>query len=108
LIKSVLRKTSDVTESFLSRQSRVKVTSPSSQTLRAKILSSRVRVESWLGRIESESSYKNGRVTSSHWFTSSSQCRVIHIFKLFLYIFGYRCTSGPSVAIGPPVDLQWL
>jgi len=29
-------------------------------------------------------------------------------FKLFLYIFGYRSTSGPSVAIGPPVDLQWL
>jgi len=23
-------------------------------------------------------------------------------FKLFLYIFGYRSTSGPSVAIGPP------
>jgi len=35
------------------------------------------RVESWLGRFESESSHKNGRVTSSHWFTSSSQCRVI-------------------------------
>jgi len=29
-------------------------------------------------------------------------------FKLFLYIFGYMSTSGPSVAIGPPVDLQWL
>jgi len=48
-------------------------------------------------------------------------------FKLFLLIFGYRSTSGPSVAIDPqwtfsgyrstsgssmaigsPVDLQWL
>jgi len=28
--------------------------------------------------------------------------------QLYLYIFGYRSTSGPSVAIGPPVDLQWL
>jgi len=40
--------------------------------------------------------------------TWSSQYRVIQIFKLFLYIFGYRSTNGPSVAIGPPVDLQWL
>jgi len=29
-------------------------------------------------------------------------------FKLFLFIFGYRSTSGPSVAIGPSVDIQWL
>jgi len=79
----------------------------------------RVRVESELRALrvrviwnfvesESESSHKNGRVTSSHCFASSSQCRVIQNFKLFLYIFGYRSTSGPSVAIGPPVDLQWL
>jgi len=53
-------------------------------------------VESWLGRVESESGHKNRRVTSSHWFTSSSECRVIENFKLFLCIFG------------PPVDLQWL
>jgi len=56
-----------------------------------------VKVESETSKILS--SHKNGRVTSSHWFTSSSQCRVIQNFKLFLYIFGYRSTSGPSVAI---------
>jgi len=55
-----------------------------------------------------ESSHKNGRITSNHWFTSSSQYRVIQNFKLFLYIFGYRSTSGPSIAIGPLVDFQWL
>jgi len=49
-------------------------------------------------RVESESSHKNGRVTSSHWFTSSSQCRVIQ-FSNCSYIF---------LAIGPPVDFQWL
>jgi len=30
------------------------------------------------------------------------------IFELFLFIFGYRSANGPSVAIGPQVDLQWL
>jgi len=39
---------------------------------------------------------------------AQSQCRVIQNFKLFLYIFSYRSTSGPSMAIGPPVDLQGL
>jgi len=29
-------------------------------------------------------------------------------FELFLFIFGYRSANGPSVVIGPPVDLQWL
>ena len=103
--KNVLQplKVSDVPESFLSSQSHEPFESESSETL-----SSRVRLETWLGWVKSESSHKNGRVTSSHWFTSSSQCRVIQIFKLFLCIFGYRSTSGPSVAIGPPVDLQWL
>jgi len=57
-----------------------------------------VRVESWLGRVESESSHKNGRVTSSHWFTSSSQCWVIQISNF----------SNIFLVIGPPVDLQWL
>jgi len=57
---------------------RVRVTTSSSQ--------SRVRVI-WnfveLSHDLVESSHKNGRVTSSHWFTSSSQCRVIHKFQTF-------------------------
>jgi len=37
----------------------------------------------------------------------------MHSFGLQIYIKrfvirGYRYASGPSVAIGPPVDLQWL
>jgi len=39
---------------------------------------------------------------------SMSSRTKIQTFPLLLYIVGYRCTSGPSVAIGPPVDLQWL
>jgi len=45
-----------------------RVTSPAIQI--------RVRVESWLGRFDSESSHKNSRVTSGRWFARSSQCRV--------------------------------
>ena len=74
----------DVPESFLSSQSHEPFESESSKIL---------------------SSHKNGRVTSSHCFTSSSQCPVIQISN-FSYIFGYRSSSGPSVAIGPPVDIQ--
>ena len=33
--------------------------------------------------VEFESSHKNFRVTSSHWFASSSQCRVIRNFTFF-------------------------
>jgi len=29
-------------------------------------------------------------------------------FQTFPIYFGYRYASWPSVAIGPPVDLQWL
>jgi len=76
---------SDVPESFSSSQSHKPFESESSENL-----SSQVRVESLLGQVESESSHKNGRVTSSHWFTSSSPRRVIQNFKLFLCIFGYR------------------
>ena len=93
---------------------RVRDMRPSSQS---RLKFCQVRVESWLGRIESESSHKNGRVTSSHWVTSSIQCRVMQISN-FSYIFlaisppwtcnGYRSASWLSVAIGPPVDLQWL
>jgi len=69
--------TRDVPESFLSSQSPEPVQSESSQS-HLKFC--------W---VESKSSHKNGRVTSSDWFTSSSQCRVIQNFKPFLYIFGY-------------------
>ena len=86
--------TSDVPESFFSCQSRARVTSPSSQS-HLKFF-----------RVELESSHKKGRVTWSHWFTSSSQCRVIQNFKLFPYVCGYRSTNGRSVAIGSPVDFQ--
>jgi len=43
--------------------------------------------ESWLGRVESESSLENCRVTSSHWFASSSQCRVTRNSTFFLRHF---------------------
>jgi len=64
---------SDVPESFLSSQSHKPFESESSQS-HPKFF--RVESESWLGRVESESSHKNCRITSSHWFASSSQCRV--------------------------------
>ena len=86
---------SDEPESFLSSQSRVTVTNPSSQS-RVRIIWNFVESESSHDLVES--SHKNGRFTSSYWFTSSSQCRVIQISN-FSYIF---------LAIGPPVDLQWL
>jgi len=79
---------------IFSCQSRARVTSPSSQS-HLKFF-----------RVELESSHKKGRVTWSHWFTSSSQCRVIQNFKLFPYVCGYRSTNGRSVAIGSPVDFQ--
>jgi len=82
---------------------RVRVTSPKSQS-HWKFC----RVVSESSHDLVESNHKNGRVTTSHWFTSSSHCRVIQNFKLFLYILGHRSASGPSVAIGSPVDLQWL
>ena len=77
---------SDVPESFLSSQSHEPFESESSQSYLKYC------------RVESESSHKNCRVTSSHWFTSSSQCRIIQISN-FSYIF---------LAIGPSVGLQWL
>ena len=47
--------------------------------------------ESWLGRVRVESqelsSHKNYRVTSTHWFASSSQCRVTRNFTFFLRHF---------------------
>jgi len=75
---------SDVSESFLSSQSRVIVTSPSSQS---HLKFFRVDSEPWFGRVESESSNKNCWVTSSHWFASSSQCRVTRNLTFFLRHF---------------------
>ena len=46
--------------------------------------------ESWLSGVESESSHRNYRVTSSHWFASSSQCRVTRNFTFFHDIFCYE------------------
>jgi len=37
--------------------------------------------------VESQSSHKNCRVISSHWFASSSQCRVKRNFTFFLRHF---------------------
>jgi len=97
LIKSVLRKTSDVTESFLSRQSRVKVTSPSSQS------------HLKFCRVESESSHDLVKSSQSRVTRMVESLRVIglqarvnvesYIFSNFSYIF---------LATGAPVDLQWL
>ena len=99
---------SDVPESFLSSQSQVRVTIPSSQ--------SRVRViwnfvESSQSRVMTSSS--RVRVESQEW-SSHFESLVYKLesmsshtnFKLFLYIFAYRSANGPSVAVGPPVDLQ--
>jgi len=72
------QESSDVPESFLSSQSHEPFESESSKNLPSRVM------------------------------TWSSQCRVISVFNLFLYIFGYRSISGPSMAIGPPVILQWL
>jgi len=74
---------SDVPESFLSSESHEPFESESSE-----ILSSQSRVMTWWVRVESMSSHTN--------------------FKLLLYISWLRSTSGSSVAIGLPVDLQWL
>ena len=81
---------SDVPESFLSSQSH----EPFESELSHGYLKF-CRVESESSHDLVESSHKNGRVISSHWFTSSSQCRVIQISS-FSYLF---------LAIGPPVDL---
>ena len=75
---------SDMTESFLSSQSHKPFESEKCQS---HLKFYRVRGESWLGRVESESNHKNCRVTSSHWFASSSQCRVTRNFTFFLRPF---------------------
>jgi len=71
----------DVSESFLSSQSHLKIF--------------RVESESRPGRVESESSHKNCRVTSSHWFASSSQCRVTRNFTFFTALF--CCEMAPNM-----------
>ena len=71
--KVCLHDGSDVSESFLVSQSRVRVPSPSSQSW-IMAWSSGVRVLS-LRTV----------VTSSHWFASSSQCRSIWNF-IFFYV----------------------
>jgi len=78
--------TSDVSESFLSSQSHKPFESESSQSY-PKFFRVESESESWLGRLESESSHENCRVTSSHWFASSSQCRVTRNFTYFLRHF---------------------
>jgi len=59
---------SDVSESFLSTQSHLKFF--------------RVRVMTWSSRVRVV--FKNCPVISSHWFASSSQCRVTRNFTFFL------------------------
>jgi len=73
---------SDVPGSFLSSQSHKPFESESSKIFRFGSES-----KSWLGRVESETSHKNCRVTSSHWFLSSSQRRVTWNFTFFLLHF---------------------
>jgi len=63
---------SDVSSSFLSSQSHKPFESESS-----KIFSSQ-------SHDLIESSHKNCRVASSHWFASSSQCRLTQNFTFFL------------------------
>jgi len=65
---------------------RVRVTSPSSQS-HPKFFQVESESESWLGRVESESSHENFWVTSSHWFARSNQCRVTRNFTFFLRHF---------------------
>ena len=104
---------------------RVRVESES-LALRVRVIRNFVESESASSHDLVDASRTNGRVTSSHWLTSSSQCRVKQISN-FSYIFfaigppvdrqwlqfrqwifsGYTSTSGPWVATGPPVDLQW-
>jgi len=66
---------SDVPESFLTNQRRVRITSHSSQG-RVRVIqnffeSSQSRVMTWSSRVR-----VNTQQMSSHWFASSNQCRV--------------------------------
>ena len=69
-----------MSESVLSIQSHKPFESESS-----KIFSSQSRQNHDL--VESESSHKNSRVATSHWFSSSSQSRVTQNFTFFLRHF---------------------
>jgi len=87
---------------------RVRVTSPSSQS-RARVIrnfveSSQSRVMTWSSRVRVESHKWSSHFESLVYKLESMSSHTD--FKLFLYIFGYRSTSGSSVATGPPVDLQ--
>ena len=87
LVRKFFCKTiSDVPESISSIQSHEPFESESSE-----ILWRRVRVESWLGRVESQewSSHFESLVYKLESMSSYTN------FKRFLYIFGYRSTSGP-------------
>jgi len=53
----------------------------------SKIFSSRVRVKSWLSRVELKSSHKSCWVTSSLWFARSIQCRVKLKFTFLQWLF---------------------
>jgi len=78
-----------VLESFFSSQSHTRFESESSKIFSSRVMTwlSWVRVESWLGWVESETSHKNCRVTSSHWFASSSHGQVKWNFTFFLWLF---------------------
>jgi len=69
---------SDVSASFLSRQSHKPFESESSQS------------HLNFFRVESESDSWLGRVISSHWFPSSSQCRVTRNLTFFLHFFAMK------------------
>ena len=81
---------------FLCHLFKVRVGSESGQSHKifvsesSKILSSRDRDESWLARVRSVSNHKNCRVTSSHWFASSSQCLVKWNLTFFMSVFCYE------------------
>jgi len=77
-----------VPESFFSSHSQVKVISNFVESSQVESQERSSHFESLVYKLQSMSSQTN--------------------FKLFLYIFGYGSTIGPSEAIGPPVDLQWL
>ena len=105
-VRVSLQFTSDVPESFLSSQSHEPFESELSQSYLkffwVESEPSHDLIESSQSRVTTWSSHYESLVYKLESMSSHTN------FKLFLYIFGYRSTSGPSVAIGPPVDLQWL
>jgi len=79
-IRTPLAVTSDMPESCLSSQSH-KPFEPES----TKFFSCRLRVESWLGRVEAESSHKDCRVIVLNALVNVQSNEIKHLFCVFIW-----------------------